>query len=233
MVMANGQGGQAAGGRRPRFSSSGGSAPGGIDEIDALIRLLARLPGLGPRSARRAALHLIRNRDGLMRPLAQVLALTAEAIRLCQLCGNADSRDPCRICEDTRRDPGTICVVEQVGDLWALERAGIFRGRYHVLGGVLSALDGVGPEDLRIDALLARATPDQGVREVVLATNMTVDGQATAYYIMEKLAGRGVALTQLAHGVPAGGELDYLDDGTLDAALRARRPLGPAAADGS
>ena len=197
-----------------------------MQEIDRLIQLLARLPGLGPRSARRAALDLVKKRESLMRPLATALSEAADAIRTCSVCGNLDTADPCHICTDARRDDTLICVVEQVGDLWALERAAGFKGRYHVLGGVLSALDGVGPEDLTIPQLLDRVGPDKPVREVILATNLTVDGQTTAHYISERLADRGIAVSRLAHGVPVGGELDYLDDGTLSAALTARQALG-------
>ncbi|MCW5774701.1 MAG: recombination mediator RecR [Rhodospirillaceae bacterium] len=190
-------------------------------EIDRLIQLLAKLPGLGPRSARRAALHLIRRKESLMEPLARALADAAAAIRLCSVCGNVDTSDPCAICADPRRDAKTICVVEQVADLWALERMAQFKGRYHVLGGTLSALDGVGPDDLRIPELVARAKRE-GAGEVILATNATVEGQTTAHYIAESLADSGIAVTGLAHGVPVGGELDYLDEGTLAAALKSR-----------
>jgi recombination protein RecR len=193
-------------------------------EIDRLIELLARLPGLGPRSARRAALHLIRRPAQLMDPLAKALAGAAAAVRACSMCGNLDTREPCGICADPRRDPTTICVVEDIADLWALERTAAFAGRYHVLGGTLSALDGVGPDDLNIGGLIDRAR-DPAVGEVILATNATVAGQTTAHYITERLAGCGVTVTRLAHGVPVGGELDYLDDGTLTAALKSRRPL--------
>ncbi len=193
-------------------------------EIDRLIQLLAKLPGLGPRSARRAALQLIRRRESLMEPLARALAEAAAAIRICSTCGNIDTKDPCAICADPRRDAATICVVEQVADLWALERTAQFKGRYHVLGGTLSALDGIGPDDLRIPQLVARARRES-VTEVILATNATVEGQTTAHYIAESLAGSGIAVTGLAHGVPVGGELDYLDDGTLLAALKARRTV--------
>ena len=196
-----------------------------MQEIERLIQLLARLPGLGPRSARRAALELVKKRESLMRPLATALAEAADAVTPCSVCGNLDTRDPCHICTDEGRDPRTICVVEQVGDLWALERASGFTGRYHVLGGTLSALDGVGPEDLTIAQLLARVGPDQATEEIILATNLTVDGQTTAHYITERLEGTGVKVTRLAHGVPVGGELDYLDDGTLSAALKARQAL--------
>ena len=195
---------------------------GGAD-IERLIQLLARLPGLGPRSARRAALHLLQKREALMRPLASALETAAANIRACAVCGNLDTVDPCAVCADARRDAATICVVEDVADLWALERTAAFKGRYHVLGGTLSALDGVGPEQLNIAALVGRAS-DAAVREVILALGATVDGQTTAHYIADRLAGTGVAVTRLAHGVPVGGELDYLDDGTLTAALKARRP---------
>jgi recombination protein RecR len=193
-----------------------------MTEVERLIQLLARLPGLGPRSARRAALHLLKKRETLMEPLTQALDAVARTVRTCSVCGNIDTLDPCGICRDEKRDPALICVLEEVGDLWALERTGSFKGRYHVLGGHLSALDGVGPEDLNIAKLVERAQRG-GVKEVILATNLTVDGQTTAHYIAERLAPTGVAVTRLAHGVPVGGELDYLDDGTLTAALRARR----------
>jgi recombination protein RecR len=195
-----------------------------MTDLERLIQLLARLPGLGPRSARRAALHLLRKREVLMLPLADALASAAAKVKPCALCGNLDATDPCSICADPRRDAGLICIVEQVGDLWALERTGSYRGRYHVLGGTLSALDGVGPDQLNIASLLRRAA-DPGVREIILATGATVDGQTTAHYLIDRLAGTDVAMTRLAHGVPVGGELDYLDDGTLTAALKARRPL--------
>jgi len=195
-------------------------------EIDRLITMLARLPGLGPRSARRAALHLIQARDTALVPLLGALTDVAERVRPCSVCGSVDTRDPCAICADPRRDDGLICVVEDVADLWAMERAGAFSGRYHVLGGVLSALDGIGPEDLTIPALEARCAGG-AVREVVLALGATVDGQTTAHVIAERLAETtpGIAVTSLAQGVPVGGELDYLDDGTIGAALRARRPV--------
>jgi len=193
-------------------------------EIEHLITLLAKLPGLGPRSARRAVLHLIKKRVQLLEPLADAMARTADAVKVCGTCGNLDTRDPCVICADLSRDAATICVVEDVADLWALERTHAFKGRYHVLGGTLSALDGVGPEDLNILALVGRAK-DGAVREVIMATNATVAGQTTAHYIAERLNDAGVDVTYLAHGVPVGGELDYLDDGTLTAALKARRTL--------
>lgn len=191
-------------------------------EIERLIQLFAKLPGLGPRSARRAVLFLLKRRESLMLPLSQALADTANAMRQCSTCGNVDVTDPCAICADTRRDPTVICAVEDVADLWALERAAAFSGRYHVLGGTLSALDGRGPEDLNIAGLVARASADN-VTEIVLATSATVDGQTTAHYVAERLADAKVTVSRLAHGVPVGGELDYLDDGTLSAALRARR----------
>ncbi|MDH3234322.1 MAG: recombination mediator RecR [Alphaproteobacteria bacterium] len=194
-----------------------------VSDIETLIKLLARLPGLGPRSARRAALHLIKRRESLMEPLATALQSAAASIRTCSTCGNIDTADPCAICRDERRDAGIICVVEEVADLWAMERAAAFKGRYHVLGGTLSALDGIGPEDLNVASLVRRVEAG-GVREVILATNATVDGQTTAHYITDRLAGSGVEVSRLAHGVPVGGELDFLDDGTLAAALNARRP---------
>lgn len=193
-------------------------------ELERLIQLLARLPSLGPRSARRAALHLLKRRDALMVPLAGALAEAAEAVRTCSVCGNLDGSDPCSICSDPRRDASLICVVEEVDDLWALERSGVYQGRYHVLGGTLSALEGIGPEELRVDGLLRRVGTG-GVSEVILAVSATVDGQTTAHYLSERLAESGVAVTRPAHGMPVGGELNYLDDGTLGAALRARRPV--------
>ena len=193
-------------------------------EIERLIQLLARLPGLGPRSARRAALHLIKKREALLTPLADALKEAAGAIRICTSCGNIDTTDPCAICRDPRRDRSLICVVEDVGDLWALERAGAHAGRYHVLGGTLSPLDGIGPEDLNLNSLVARAR-DPEVREVILAVNATVEGQTTAHYVTDLLADCHVRVSRLAHGVPIGGELDYLDEGTLAAAVRARQPF--------
>jgi recombination protein RecR len=190
-------------------------------EIERLVQLLARLPGLGPRSARRVALHLIRKRETLLAPLAEAMRVAHERIVTCSVCGNVDTRDPCMICADERRDPTTIVVVESVGDLWALERAGATKARYHVLGGALSPLDGIGPSDLNLPALVARVA-DGGVSEVILAVNATVDGQTTAHYIIDLLADCHVKVTRLAHGVPVGGELDYLDDGTLAAAVRQR-----------
>ena len=190
-------------------------------EIERLIQLLARLPGLGPRSARRAALHLIRKREPLLGPLAEAMRVAHERIVACSVCGNVDTRDPCTICADERREGATLVVVELVGDLWALERAQATRARYHVLGGALSPLDGIGPEDLNIAGLVARVAKG-GVQEVVLAVNATVDGQTTAHYVTELLSPYPVKVTRLAHGVPVGGELDYLDDGTLAAAMRQR-----------
>ncbi|MEC7288527.1 MAG: recombination mediator RecR [Pseudomonadota bacterium] len=193
-------------------------------EIQRMIDLIARLPGLGPRSARRAALFLLKRQDALLRPMAQALADAADKIEQCKTCGNYDTLQPCAVCQATGRDDGLICVVEDVPDLWALERAGAFRGRYHVLGGVMSALDGVGPEDLTIGLLIDRIKTGD-VREVILALNATVDGQTTAHYIAEQLDGLGADVTRLAHGVPVGGELDHLDDGTLATALRSRREV--------
>ena len=193
-------------------------------DLDHLISLLAKLPGLGPRSAKRAVLHLIKRREGLMVPLARAMAEAAENIKTCSVCGNIDTHDPCALCNDPRRDDSLICVVEQVADLWALERTGAFKGRYHVLGGTLSALEGVGPEDLGIPKLAHRAANPQ-VGEVILALSATVDGQTTAHYITDRVSGLGISVTRLAHGVPVGGELDYLDDGTLAAAMKSRRPF--------
>lgn len=193
-------------------------------DIERLIQLLAKLPGLGPRSARRAALFLIKRRDALMTPLAEAMAEAAHSVRACRLCGNLDTTDPCAICTDPKRDASVICVVEEVGDLWALERTQSYRGLYHVLGGTLSALDGVGPDDLNVAGLINRAR-EAGVGEIILALNATVEGQTTAHYLTDRLADCGVGISRLAHGVPVGGELDYLDDGTLTAALRARRPV--------
>lgn len=193
-------------------------------EIERLIQLLARLPGLGPRSARRAALHLMRRRDDLLAPLGDAMRVAADRILTCSICANLDTSDPCAICRDMRRDRSILVVVEHVGDLWALERAGAIRAAYHVLGGTLSAIDGIGPEDLAIAGLIDRASqPD--VREVILALNATVDGQTTAHYLTDLLAKANVRVTRLAHGVPVGGELDYLDEGTLAAAMVSRTAL--------
>jgi recombination protein RecR len=192
--------------------------------IEGLIGKLAKLPGLGPRSARRVVLHLLKRREALMLPLAAALKEVAETIIPCSICGNLDTADPCAICADPRRDASLVCVVAEIADLWAIERTGSFAGRYHVLGGILSALDGVRPEDLTISALERRCA-DGSVREAILAMNATVDGQSTAHYLADRLDGLPVALTRLAHGVPIGGELDYLDEGTLSTALKARRSL--------
>lgn len=193
-------------------------------EIERLIQVLARLPGLGPRSARRAALHLIKNREKLLVPLTSALEEVLDKVSICSECGNVDTSDPCTLCHDPRRDRSVICVVEEVGDLWALERAGAWSGLYHVLGGTLSAVEGIRPEDLSIARLVERAGHD-GVKEVVLAVNATVEGQTTAHYIIDRLKDLNVATSRLAHGVPVGGELDYLDEGTLTQAMRARRPF--------
>ncbi len=190
-------------------------------EIERLIQLLARLPGLGPRSARRAALHLIRKRDDLLGPLADAMATARATIKTCATCGNIDTLDPCSICRDPRRDAQVLIVVETVADLWALERAAALRARYHVLGGTLSPLDGIGPGDLNLATLVGRVMED-AIAEVILAVNATVDGQTTAHYVTDMIAHLGVKTTRLAHGVPVGGELDYLDEGTLSAALRSR-----------
>jgi recombination protein RecR len=193
-------------------------------EIERLIQLLAKLPGLGPRSARRAALHLIKKKDQLLVPLAEAMDVAVESVVVCSTCGNIDTSDPCTICADPRRDQTVLVVVEDVSDLWALERAGVLNARYHVLGGVLSPLDGVGPDDLAIAALVRRVMAG-GIAEIILAVNATVEGQTTAHYITDQLAGTAVKITRLAHGVPVGGELDYLDEGTLSAAIRQRTPF--------
>src|SRR5215471_12880529 len=192
-------------------------------EIERLIQLLSKLPGLGPRSARRAALALLKKREVLLEPLGAAMRDAAAAIKTCEICGNLDSVSPCSLCADARRDAHVLCVVEDVADLWALERAGVFRGKYHVLGGALSALDGVTPERLNVATLIERVKG--GVDEVILAMNATVEGQTTAHYLMDTLANASVKVTRLAHGVPVGGELDYLDEGTLSAAFKARRSL--------
>ena len=190
-------------------------------EIERLIQLLAKVPGLGPRSARRAALHLIKKKEQLLAPLAVAMGEAVDKVRVCSACGNVDTSDPCTVCTDPRRDRATIIVVEDVSDLWALERAAVINARYHVLGGTLSPLDGVGPDDLNIRSLVSRVA-EGGVGEVILAVNATVEGQTTAHYVTDQLAGLDVRVTRLAHGVPVGGELDYLDEGTLAAALRSR-----------
>ncbi|HEY5071677.1 MAG TPA: recombination mediator RecR [Caulobacteraceae bacterium] len=192
-------------------------------EIERLISLLAKLPGLGPRSARRATLALLKRREQLLEPLGRALAEAAARVSNCGVCGALDTTDPCAICADHSRDGALLCVVEEVGALWAMERAGAFRGRYHVLGGLLSALDGVRPEGLRVNSLVSRAS-EEAVREVVLALPATVDGQTTAHYLAERLTAAGVEVTMLARGVPVGGDLDWLDDGTIIQAMRARRP---------
>ncbi len=194
-------------------------------EIEALSQALARLPGLGPRSARRAVLYLLKRRESALAPLLEALDRVNERLSTCSLCGNVDTTNPCGICADTRRDERALCVVEDVPDLWALEKSRLFPGRFHVLGGRLSALDGVRPEDIGIDSLISRVAAG-GIDEVVLAMNATLEGQTTAHYIAERLEGYPIRLTQLAHGLPVGGELDYLDEGTLAQALRARRPVG-------
>jgi recombination protein RecR len=194
------------------------------NEIEGLTQALARLPGLGPRSARRAVLHLMKKREGALEPLLAALQQVAANLSTCATCGNLDTANPCAICRDTRRDQRLLCVVEEVADLWALDRSRLFPGRFHVLGGRLSALEGVRPEDLAIDALVARVAAG-GIDEVVLAMNATLEGQTTAHYLAERLEKFPVRLTQLAHGLPVGGELDYLDEGTLAQALRARRPV--------
>jgi recombination protein RecR len=193
-------------------------------EIEALSQALARLPGLGPRSARRAVLHLMKKREAALQPLLSALQNVSEKLSTCSICGNVDTSDPCAICADPRRDPRSLCVVEEVADLWALDRSRLFPGRYHVLGGRLSALEGVRPEDLSIDKLVKRIAGG-GIDELVLAMNATLEGQTTAHYLAERLEKFPIRLTQLAHGLPVGGELDYLDEGTLAQALRARRPV--------
>lgn len=193
-------------------------------EIEALAGALARLPGLGPRSARRAVLHLMKRREAALQPLLSALQAVSERLSTCSTCGNVDTSDPCTICRDSRRDERSLCVVEEVSDLWALDRSRLFPGKYHVLGGRLSALEGVRPEDLHIDSLVRRVSAG-GIDEVVLAMNATLEGQTTAHYLAERLEKYPVRLTQLAHGLPVGGELDYLDEGTLAQALRARRPV--------
>ena len=192
-------------------------------ELQRLIDLLAKMPGLGPRSAKRAALYLLKKREPVMRPLAFALDDAAQKVKACTICGNWDSIDPCAICTDTERSGAVICVVQDVGDLWALERAGAHKGRYHVLGGLLSPLDGIGPEELNIGGLVERAR-DDAVKEVILALAATVDGQTTAHYLTERLEETGVSVTRLSQGVPVGGELDYLDEGTIAAAMKTRRP---------
>lgn len=195
-----------------------------MSEIERLIQYLAKLPGLGPRSARRAALFMLKRRESVLQPLLRALAAAADGVTICQVCGSLDTRDPCAICTDTGRDPTLICVVEDIADLWALERTGSFKGRYHVLGGTLSALDGIGPDALGIPRLVARAEAPE-IKEIILALSFTVSGQTTAHYIVDRLARAEVTITGIAHGVPLGGELDYLDEATLTTALSARRGL--------
>lgn len=196
-----------------------------ISQIDQLIQLLSRIPGLGPRSGRRAALHLLKHKDTLMTPLSQCLDKVAVEIKACHICHNLDVTDPCNICTHPHRDRHSLCIVTDVADLWALERAKIFKGHYHVLGGVLSAIDGISPEDLKIDQLVNRVGKNPDITEIILALNATLDGQVTAHYIQKALAIYPVTITALAHGVPLGGELDYMDDGTLNAAFTARRKV--------
>lgn len=193
-------------------------------DIDALIKQFAKLPGIGPRSARRIVLQMIRQPERYLAPLIDVMQRTAESVKTCSVCGNVDTVDPCRICIDARRDPSLLCVVEELADLWAMERSNMYRGRYHVLGGTLSAIEGRGPEQLNIPKLVQRAQ-DEAVKEVILATNITVEGQTTAHYVTGQLSGCGVSISRLAQGIPIGGELDYLDDGTLGAAFRSRQPF--------
>ncbi|MEO1092362.1 MAG: recombination mediator RecR [Pseudomonadota bacterium] len=197
------------------------------DTVDRVVKLLARLPGLGPRSARRATLHLLKRRDSLLPSLLDALGHLSADVVACEQCGNLDVETPCALCRDPARETGTLCVVEEVDDLWAMERSGAYRGRYHVLGGTLSAIDGVGPDELHIPELLRRIERAQPpITEVVVALGATVEGQTTAHYVADRLAPFGLTITRLGHGVPLGGQLTYLDDGTIDAALRARRPLG-------
>ena len=193
-------------------------------DIDELIRLFSKLPGLGPRSARRVVLHLIRQKQPLMEPLAAVMQRALTTIRTCSVCGNLDTHDICSICSDTRRDGSSICVVEDLADLWAIERCNLYKGQYHVLGGTLSAMDDRGPAQLNIESLITRAAKDT-VKEIILATNATLEGQTTAHYLTTRLEGCNVSISRLAQGIPMGGELDYLDDGTLGAALKARLPF--------
>lgn len=195
-----------------------------MNALDSLISLFAKLPGLGPRSARRVVLHLIRHREKLLTPLITTLTQASESIRACRICGNLDTNDPCSICTDTRRDTSQLCVVEEIADLWAIERGRLFRGRYHVLGGTLSALEGRTPDSLNVNSLIERAKAEE-IHEVIIATNATVEGQTTAFYLSDRLVDCNVHVSRLAHGIPIGGELDYLDDGTLGAALKARLPV--------
>ena len=196
----------------------------GTNELDRLAHLLGKLPGLGPRSSGRVALHLLKQKESLMLPLASALADAAHNVDRCEICGNLDSNNPCRICTDQERDKSTCCVVKEVGDLWALERSGVYNGQYHVMGGLLSALDGIGPQELRCEGLVKRAS-DNSMTEIILAMDATVDGQTTAYYLVELLSESDISVTWLARGVPVGGELGYLDDGTIAQALKARRSI--------
>ena len=196
----------------------------GTNELDRLAHLLGKLPGLGPRSSGRVALHLLKQKESLMLPLASALTDAAQNVSRCEICGNLDSNNPCRICTDQERDKSTCCVVKEVGDLWALERSGVYNGQYHVMGGLLSALDGIGPQELRCEDLVERAS-DNSMTEIILAMDATVDGQTTAYYLVELLSESNVSVTWLARGVPVGGELGYLDDGTIAQALKARRSI--------
>ena len=193
-------------------------------EIDELIRLFARLPGLGPRSARRAVLQMLRHKDQFMQPLSSAINQAMENVRTCTTCGNLDTKDPCQICTNAKRDVSSICVVEELADLWAIERCNLYKGQYHVLGGTLSAMDDRGPAQLNVESLITRAASDD-VKEVILATNATIEGQTTAHYLTGRLEACGVSISRLAQGIPMGGELDYLDDGTLGAALKARLPF--------
>jgi recombination protein RecR len=195
-----------------------------MNDLEKLINYISKLPGIGKRSARRVSLHLLKNKESLMLPLADAINSAADSMKICQECGNYDVTSPCHICIDPKRDPTTICVVESVADLWAMDRGGIYGGLYHILGGVLSAIDGVGPEDLKIDGLMKRAKK-KNIREVIIATNATLEGQTTAHYIAQSLNDCGIKATRLAHGIPLGGELDYMDEGTISTALKARKEL--------
>ena len=224
LLSTNGQGGRCALSSLARAMQMRMREPMASQDIETLVQALSRLPGLGPRSARRAVLHLLKKRETALIPLQRALEQVGERLCTCGICGNVDTSDPCGVCADTRRDARLLCVVEDVADLWALERSRLFHGKFHVLGGRLSSLDGVRPEDLTID-LLVRRIEAGGIDEVVLAMNATLEGQTTAHYIADRIERFPVRVTQLAHGLPVGGELDYLDDGTLAQALRARRPV--------
>ncbi len=195
-----------------------------MNDLEKLINQIAKLPGIGKRSARRVALHLLKNREALMLPLAESIRAAAASIKTCSCCGNYDVMDPCAICTDVKRDKTTICVIENVSDLWAMDRGGIYNGQYHILGGVLSAIDGITPDDLKIDRLIKRVSAE-GIKEVVIATNATMEGQTTAHYIANNLHGTGVSVTRLGHGIPLGGELDYMDEGTISTALQTRKAI--------